>query len=176
MNKYFDGCRDEQEIKTRYRDLAKKHHPDLGGDTETMKAVNEAYEQALKGAYRKAGMEEEKVNARWAMDEEIAAMAMKDLRLQKDLQVEEQTGFLMEPSPEEKKVVTNYDTMLEKMATFLRNSFNREDLTILAKVLTPVAKVNIDKIDDMILHLNKIKRALVQSDSTSQVVQMKIAV
>ena len=87
------------------------------------------------------------------------------------LQVEEQTGFLMEPSPEEKKVVTSYDTMIEKMATFLRNSFNREDLTVLAKVLTPVAKVNIEKIDDMILHLNKIKRALMQSDSTSQVVQ-----
>jgi len=88
MNKYFDGCKDEQEIKTRYRDLAKKYHPDLGGDLETMKAVNEAYEQALKGAYRQAGMEEEKVNARWAMDEEIAAMAMKVLRLKKDLQVE----------------------------------------------------------------------------------------
>jgi hypothetical protein len=88
MNEYFDGCRDEQEIKTRFRDLAKQHHPDLGGDVETMKAVNEAYEQALKGAYRKAGMEEEKVNERWSMDEEIAAMAMKVLRLKKDLQVE----------------------------------------------------------------------------------------
>ncbi|WP_446788125.1 DnaJ domain-containing protein, partial [Macellibacteroides fermentans] len=40
MNKYFDGCKDEQEIKARYRDLAKKYHPDLGGDLETMKAVN----------------------------------------------------------------------------------------------------------------------------------------
>ena len=88
MNQYFDGCRDEKEIKTRYRDLAKKHHPDLGGDAEIMKAVNNAYEQALKGAYRKAGMEETKVNERWSMDEEIAAMAMKILRMKKDLQVE----------------------------------------------------------------------------------------
>lgn len=55
---------------------------------ETTKAVNEAYEQALKGAYLKSGMEEEKVNERWSMDEEIAAMAMKVLRLKKDLQVE----------------------------------------------------------------------------------------
>jgi len=88
INQYFDGCKDEQEIKSRYRDLAKKHHPDLGGDIEIMKAVNNAYEQALKGAYRKAGMDEEKVNARWAMDEEIAEMAMRVLRLKKDLQVE----------------------------------------------------------------------------------------
>jgi len=88
MNRYFDGCRDEQEIKSRYRDLAKQHHPDLGGDAEIMKAVNNAYEAALKGAYRRAGMDEAKVNARWAMDEEIAVMAMKVLRLKKELHVE----------------------------------------------------------------------------------------
>ena len=88
MNKYFDGCKDEQEIKTRYRDLAKEHHPDLGGDAEIMKEINNAYEAALKGAYRKSGMDEQKVNERWSMDEEIAAMAMKVLRLKKDLQVE----------------------------------------------------------------------------------------
>lgn len=92
------------------------------------------------------------------------------------LQVEEQTSFITEPSPEEKKVVTRYDIMLEKMATFLRNSFNREDLTVLAKVLTPEAAVNIDRIDDMIAHLNKIKRALMQSNSTKEAVQLKIAV
>lgn len=91
------------------------------------------------------------------------------------IQVEEQTAFIMEPSPEEKKVVTRYDTMIEKMTAFLRKSFNREDLSILSTVLTPCAQVNIEKIDDMIIHLNKIKRALMQSDSSSQVVQMKIA-
>ena len=92
------------------------------------------------------------------------------------IQVEEQVSFIMEPSPEEAKVVTRYDSMIEKMATFLRSSFNREDLTVLAKVLTPCAQTNIDKIDDMIMHLNKIKRSLMQSDSTSQAVQLKIAV
>jgi ParB family chromosome partitioning protein len=93
------------------------------------------------------------------------------------IQVEEQSSFIMDPSPEEKKVVSRYDMMIEKMTTFLRSSFNKEDLTILAKVLTPCAQVNMEKIDDMIMHLNKIKRALMQSDSTKQVVQqIKIAV
>ena len=92
------------------------------------------------------------------------------------IQVEDQSSFIMEPSPEEKKVVTRYDMMIEKMATFLRNSFNKEDLTILANVLTPCAQVNMEKIDDMIMHLNKIKRALMQSDSTKEAVQLKIAV
>lgn len=92
------------------------------------------------------------------------------------LQIEEQTSFIMEPSPAEKKVVTRYDSIIEKMATFLRGSFNREDLTVLSKVLTPLAAVNIEKIDDMIMHLNKIKRALMQSDSTKEAVQLKIDV
>ena len=32
-----------EDIKKAYRDLSKKHHPDLGGDTEKMKAINVAY-------------------------------------------------------------------------------------------------------------------------------------
>ncbi len=88
MNTYFDGCSNEREIKARYRDLAKKHHPDLGGDAEIMKAINNAYEAALKGAYRKAGMDEAKVNERWDMDAEILEMATRILRLKKELNVE----------------------------------------------------------------------------------------
>lgn len=92
------------------------------------------------------------------------------------IQVEEQVSFLMEPSEADRRVVNRYDSLIEKMATFLRKSFNRDDLNVLSKVLTPCAQVNIEKIDDMIMHLNKIKRALMQSNSASQAVQMKIAV
>lgn len=37
---FFHGTFSEQEIKTRYRDLCKQHHPDLGGNEETMKAIS----------------------------------------------------------------------------------------------------------------------------------------
>ncbi len=53
MNNFFHGCFSEAEIKTRYRDLCKQHHPDLGGNEETMKAVNLEYEERLRGEYRK---------------------------------------------------------------------------------------------------------------------------
>ena len=33
-----------EELKALYRKLALKHHPDLGGDTETMKTVNSEYD------------------------------------------------------------------------------------------------------------------------------------
>lgn len=40
------------EIERAYRRKAKIHHPDLGGDEDTMKALNEAYEM-LKRIYKR---------------------------------------------------------------------------------------------------------------------------
>lgn len=51
---YFHGCFSEAEIKARYRELCKLHHPDLGGSTEAMQAVNAAYEERLRGEFRKS--------------------------------------------------------------------------------------------------------------------------
>lgn len=46
---YFAGLNTPEEIKRAYRDLARQHHPDLGGDLETMKAINAAFHAALSG-------------------------------------------------------------------------------------------------------------------------------
>jgi curved DNA-binding protein CbpA len=45
---FFSGCTTVEEVKARYRELARKHHPDLGGDTATMQKINAEYEQTLK--------------------------------------------------------------------------------------------------------------------------------
>lgn len=34
-----------EQVKEAYRTLAKKHHPDVGGDAEQFRAINEAYQQ-----------------------------------------------------------------------------------------------------------------------------------
>jgi curved DNA-binding protein CbpA len=47
---FFINCRTIEEVKNRYRDLAKKYHPDLGGDTATMQAVNIEYAEAMRSA------------------------------------------------------------------------------------------------------------------------------
>lgn len=44
---YFDNCRTLQELKTAYRRAAMDNHPDRGGDENTMKAINLAYEKAF---------------------------------------------------------------------------------------------------------------------------------
>ena len=43
MMKYFNNPQTLEELKKQYRELAHKHHPDNGGDTATMQAVNGEY-------------------------------------------------------------------------------------------------------------------------------------
>jgi hypothetical protein len=42
---YFTDCQTIEEGKARYRELCKKHHPDAGGNTATMQAINAEWSQ-----------------------------------------------------------------------------------------------------------------------------------
>ena len=44
---FFAGCKTAQDVKTKFRDLVKEHHPDKGGNPETMKLINNEYTKAL---------------------------------------------------------------------------------------------------------------------------------
>lgn len=46
---YFDLSiyHTREALKERYYDLAKEHHPDFGGDVETMQIINAQYSEAL---------------------------------------------------------------------------------------------------------------------------------
>src|ERR1043165_10220442 len=41
--KYFNECATLEEVKATYKRLAKQYHPDCGGDTATMQAINTEY-------------------------------------------------------------------------------------------------------------------------------------
>jgi len=43
MYQYFSNCQSLDEAKSLYKKLARQHHPDLGGDTATMQAINAEY-------------------------------------------------------------------------------------------------------------------------------------
>ena len=45
--KFFKDSKTLEELKAEYRRLIKIHHPDRGGDPETMKQVNNEYEAAF---------------------------------------------------------------------------------------------------------------------------------
>ena len=49
---YFGECETIDDVKSRYRELAFKHHPDLGGDTATMQEINAEYADAMRRAIR----------------------------------------------------------------------------------------------------------------------------
>ncbi len=54
--KYFTACKTLDELKKEFRRLAMLHHPDHGGDTEIMKAINAEYDAVfpvLKLAYNR---------------------------------------------------------------------------------------------------------------------------
>lgn len=74
---YFKETTTPEEIKKRYRELCKQHHPDLGGDEETMKAVNDQYHKALKSADGQASFDESGKEHKYyyhaEREEEIAA-------------------------------------------------------------------------------------------------------
>jgi hypothetical protein len=88
MKTWFANCKNEAEIKSLYRALAREHHPDLGGNTATMQEVNAAYEAALRCDYSAQGMNQEKADARWELDKELAAKVADVFRLRKELSVE----------------------------------------------------------------------------------------
>lgn len=44
---YFAHCATLDELRAEYRRLIKLHHPDVGGDPETMKTINNEYDVAF---------------------------------------------------------------------------------------------------------------------------------
>lgn len=59
---YFKDCTNIEEVKARYRDLAKQFHPDRGGDTATMQAINAAYSIAVIQIARGEKRTEQEIN------------------------------------------------------------------------------------------------------------------
>jgi curved DNA-binding protein CbpA len=48
---FFEGCETVSEVKQRYRKLVFIHHPDVGGDTQTMQRLNAAYHRVLESLH-----------------------------------------------------------------------------------------------------------------------------
>ncbi|MPM03141.1 hypothetical protein SDC9_49401 [bioreactor metagenome] len=62
MTKFFINCKNLDELKKAYKAAAMKNHPDMGGDTATMQAVNAEYEarfEVLKRSQNTAAEEDE---------------------------------------------------------------------------------------------------------------------
>lgn len=60
---YFDNCKDLNELKAAYKRLALEYHPDRGGDTKTMQAINAEYDRVFDRLKRAQNREAERPNS-----------------------------------------------------------------------------------------------------------------
>ena len=69
---HFQGCETVEDVRARFKDLAKRHHPDLGGDTETMQSINAEYQavmERLNGRSRDTSADSSKWS--WTVEEKL---------------------------------------------------------------------------------------------------------
>jgi len=67
--RYFDDLFSVEHVKAHYKRLAFAHHPDLGGDTAIMQAVNDQYHEALKRLHGSTSKGESGKDHRYSYDE-----------------------------------------------------------------------------------------------------------
>jgi hypothetical protein len=60
--KYFTNCKTIDDVKALYKKLAKENHPDLGGETVIMQAINNEYAFACARLAKGAGLSDEEAD------------------------------------------------------------------------------------------------------------------
>ncbi|MBN2061697.1 MAG: ParB/RepB/Spo0J family partition protein [Deltaproteobacteria bacterium] len=81
----------------------------------------------------------------------------------------EQDSFIQTPTKEEIQAKRKYDRMLDGLVSFIQKSFDKEDLTVLERVVSSSLQVNIQKIDMIMDNLKKIKMAMLRSESAGEI-------
>lgn len=68
---YFEHISEIADLKSEFRRLAMEHHPDRGGDTATMQAINAAYETAVKRILSGQGKNEAEIDEQVEIEAEF---------------------------------------------------------------------------------------------------------
>lgn len=90
--KYFNSCKTLEELKKEFRRLAMLHHPDRGGDVETMKQINAEYDiifPALKARYNATAAEPTRETAQSTRSEFYTANGWKGENYSSSLSLKE---------------------------------------------------------------------------------------
>lgn len=79
--KFFNGCNTIDEVKKLYKKLAMENHPDRGGDTTTMQAINTEYAFACAKLAKGAGLSDEDADTEIRLSEEYRQVIEKIINL-----------------------------------------------------------------------------------------------
>ena len=77
MLKYFKDCNTKEECKKLYKKLAFMYHPDRGGDTETMKAINAEFDYVMENNIFKSSKKDTKKDTK--KDYDFSSSQFKDI-------------------------------------------------------------------------------------------------
>ena len=72
--KYFNHCRTLEELKKEYRCLTLLHHPDRGGDTATMQAINAEHDRIFEELKRRHNSQADEQHQTTEAPEEFRAI------------------------------------------------------------------------------------------------------
>ena len=78
---YFKECKTIEEVKATYKKLAKQYHPDLGGDTATMQAINREYAYACAHIAKGEGLSDEEADQQVKFSEQYRKVIEKIINL-----------------------------------------------------------------------------------------------
>lgn len=79
--KFFNDCNTIDEVKKLYKKLAMENHPDRGGDTATMQAINTEYAFACAKLAKGAGLSDEEADTEIRLSEEYRQVIEKIINL-----------------------------------------------------------------------------------------------
>ncbi len=69
--KFFNNCKTLEEVKKLYKKLALEHHPDKGGNTETMQTINTEYAFICAKLLKGENLTDEQINEEMNLSEEL---------------------------------------------------------------------------------------------------------
>lgn len=79
--KYFSKCKTLDQVKDLYRQLAMENHPDRGGDTATMQAINVEYKYATALILQGANLSADDTNRQIKFSEEYQRVVSQIIKL-----------------------------------------------------------------------------------------------